>query len=176
MKSLTAVLHARVAEAEIRKTATGKDYLSIKAELLDEAKAEKCGPIWVTSFHKSHITAGLHPGMRIRVEGALDVQRYEKDGEKRVSLRLTADDLTIMVEAAPKCETQKPAPPANSMACVRASISATLNGTQDWSAIDVFEPKNKPKLPPEKIAELSMPAAKNSGKRHERPFDDALPF
>lgn len=162
MKSLTAVLHARVAEAEIRKTATGKDYLSIKAELLDEAKAEKCGPIWVTSFHKSHITAGLHPGMRIRVEGALDVQRYEKDGEKRVSLRLTADDLMVMVEAT------IPLPPFEK--------PASEQEIPNLAALDHFLPKNKPKLPPEQLAALSMPAAKITGKRHERPFDDALPF
>ncbi len=179
MKSLTAVLHARVLEAEIRQLAKGRDYLSLKAEPIEEKTANKVGAIWVTSFHKSHMAAGIKPGMQIRVEGPLDVQRYEKDGEQRITLWLTADGLTIAVDAAPKevkCEAQKPVPLASAPADGQGSTSATQNDMQNGSVIDVFGPRNEPKLSRAEITELMFPAEKRGGKRHDRPFDDPIPF
>jgi len=226
VKSLTAVLHARVIEADIRQSAKGRDYLSLKAEPVEEKTAAKVGAIWVTSFHKSHMTAGIKPGMQIRVEGPLDVQRYEKDGEQRITLWLTADGITLAVEAgngpladaqaagkkadsrsyrATKplakmesassasdpiigsaitasrseevtCEAKQFAHPASDMADGQGSIFATRSDMQDGSAINVFGPKNDQKWSREKLAEMAFPAEKRVGKRHERPFDDALPF
>ena len=191
MKSFTGILHAHVAAAVIRQTDKGKEFLSIKADpIADKPGEDAPPPVWVTSFHKTHIAAKLSEGMRIRAEGPLQPHFYLSDGKERCTLRLEVrdqDKLTIAIEATPR--PLPDAQPAGTMAGgpssrTKASTTSTgsvkaaapSDGSATHASLSDFEPKNKPKLSPEKLMALSFPAEVNTGKRYERPFDDALPF
>ena len=109
MKS-TGTLYARVSDAEIRKSAKGRDYLSIKGELLDAEQARKGGPVWITSFHKTHIGAGIRPGMEIEARGAFD---YARDSENKPRLWLTADFIALLLSVpVQEAVTESPLPSA----------------------------------------------------------------
>lgn len=103
MKSLIGILRAEVAAATVRTTDSGKEFLSVKAVPITDKPGEGApAPVWVRSFHKTHITAKLIPGMRIRAEGPLFPHYYEQYGQQRCTLRLDVagrDDLTMMVDA-----------------------------------------------------------------------------
>jgi hypothetical protein len=102
VKPLVGILHATIAAATVRKTEAGKEFLSIKAEpITDKPAAEPPLPVWITTFHKTHIAAGILEGMRVRAEGPLRPHYYTKDGAQRCTLHLDVVDkekLTFMVE------------------------------------------------------------------------------
>ncbi len=161
MKPLTAILHANIAAAAIRKTDSGKEFLSLKADpITDKPAPEPPVPVWITSFHRSHIAAGIHEGMRVRAEGPLRPHYYTKDGAQRCTLHLDVVDrekLTFMIEvdAGPLASAQ----PAGQKAAGRfshtkASVStpagsvralAPSDGSAITASLSDFEPKNKPK-------------------------------
>ena len=83
-------LCAHVEAVEIRESKTGKKYLSIKAQPIGpKGEPLDVQPIWVISYHNTHMAADVRPGMGIRAEGALDPHIYEKDGRERCTMRRT---------------------------------------------------------------------------------------
>ena len=159
MKS-TGTLYARVLDAEPRKSAKNRDYLSIKGELLDPEQARKSGPVWITSFHRTHLAAGIRPGMEIEARGAFD---YARDSENKPRLWLTADFIALMITVPKEAVTESPlasAQPAGTMAgglssrtnasgSMRAGSekgSAQSDGSVTHASLSDFAPRSKPKL------------------------------
>jgi hypothetical protein len=167
VKSFTGTLRARILEAEIRKSAKGKEYLSLKAEQLDEEAAKRTGPVWITSFHKSHRV--VRPGLAIIAKGEVSVQRYEKNGTPQIALWMTADDMSADLEVL--------ALPASKQADARAFTGGIPSNSPLGSATDVFGPRNKPKRTSAELAALAGPGDKSEyGKGFNEKTGDPLPF
>ncbi len=150
---------ATLDDAEIKRARTGRDYLALTVTTLDEKEQ-----IWVSGFHNHHMELcdALKPKQTVYIEGALKLVRWERDGVPQAAVRVTAEKIEVLFgfDARPKARKSKDTPDGAKQEAMPLEPAENTHDTRMRPATGLFQ----------------GPAAIQSGKRYERPFDDALPF
>lgn len=150
---------AILGDAEIKRARTGRDYLALTVTTLDEKEQ-----IWVSGFHNHHMELcdALKPKQTVYIEGALKLVRWERDGVPQAAVRVTAEKIEVLFgfDARPKARKSKDTPDGAKQEAMPLEPAENTHDTRMWLVMGLYQ----------------GPAAIQSGKRYERPFDDALPF
>ncbi len=150
---------ATLDDAEIKRARTGRDYLALTVTTLDEKEQ-----IWVSGFHNHHMELcdALKPKQTVYIEGALKLVRWERDGVPQAAVRVTAEKIEVLFgfDARPKARKSKDTPDGAKQEAMPLEPAENTHDTRMRPATGLYQ----------------RPAAIQSGKRYERPFDDALPF
>ena len=152
-------------DAVIKTTAAGQDYLAVTVTPLKE-DGER---IWVSAFHNyDELVGHIKPEQVLYVEGTMKLVRWDRAGTPQSALRVTAERIEIMfdLDARPK--------PRAKPAAKAAPQETSAPVQQPGLALSSSAERQKELKSPAGL--YQAPAAMDTGKKYDRPFDDPLPF
>jgi hypothetical protein len=145
MPAIKCALLGVAADAQIKTSKSGKEYLAIE---LEPDEGEDGGKLWVASFQGvKRLVDLIKPGSHLYIKGKVKLNRWTgADGVARSALAITASEIEVLFE-------REPALDLNGRKS-RGSGAYMAGGTD--------------------ATFTSVPAPRDNKTKHERPFDDPI--